>query len=271
MIQRLILLQICLVFAWTSVMAQTSFTSAGGANYLGLARAGVAMQGMESIYLNQAGIVDVENYGIDLSIERRYNLEELTQLSVSAIKSFKIGTIGLVASSFGFSEYNEQKFGLAYARRLSSRISIGGQFDMLRYNIDEIGSKNLFSIEAGMQLKLSRILSMGVHIFSPGKAKLVEGEVISTRFRTGLRYAPSEKVFLLADLDKGIDKPLEFKIGIGYSPIKMLRVMAGANPVTSSYYFGARINIQDRFRITAASGINQVLGNTPGLSLQYQN
>jgi hypothetical protein len=249
---------------------QSGFSSLGGAHYLAFARAGVAMDGGSSIYLNQAGITSVQKWSADISVERRFNLQELTQLSFSLIKSMKIGSFGVMASNFGFDQYNEQKICLVYARKLSSTLSLGGQFDILRYNIENIGSKNLLSFEVGMLLKINRQLSLGTHVFSPVNVEVTNGDEINTRFRAGIKYSPSNKVFLLADLDKVLDRSLEFKFGFGYQPIQILEVRAGMNPTISQYSFGFRLTLKDKFKVSSAFGMNNILGNTPALSIQYE-
>ncbi len=251
--------------------AQTGFSYAGGANFMGYAKAGTALSGTEAIYLNQAGITGVKNMAFDLSAERRYNLEELTQISLAAIKSFKIGTFGIMASSFGFNAYNEQKIGLAYGRKLAKNITLGGQFDMLRYNIDQVGSSNVFSFEVGILTQISEQLTLGAHVFSPIHVKVNEVDKISTRFRLGLKYMPSKKVFLLADTDKTLEKAMEFKIGVGYAPIQVLSLMAGFNTLHSTWHFGAMLNFDDTYKIKTAIGSSHILGNSPAISLQYEN
>lgn len=251
--------------------AQSGFSTLGGAHFLGFARAGVATDGSSSIYLNQAGITSVKNWSADVSVERRFNLQELTQLSFSVVKNLKIGSVGIMASNFGFDQYNEQKIGLVYARKLSPSLSLGGQFDVLRYNIENIGSKNLLSFELGMLLKINRQLSLGTHVFSPVNVEVTPDNEINTRFRAGIKYSPSNKVFLLADLDKVLDRSLEFKFGFGYQPIQNLEVRAGINPTISQYTFGFRLTLKDKFKVSSAFGLNNILGNSPALSIQYDN
>lgn len=260
-----------LILVSLAAKTQSGFSSLGGAHFLGYARAGVATEGGGSIYLNQAGITAVKNWSADISVERRFNLEELTQLSFSVVKSLKIGNVGIMASSFGFDQYNEQKIGLVYARKLSPMLSLGGQFDVLRYNIENLGSKNVFSFEVGMLLKINRQLSLGTHVFSPVNVEVTNGNEINTRFRAGIKYSPSNKVFLLADLDKVLDRSLEFKFGFGYQPSQILEVRAGMNPTISQYTFGFRLSLKDKFKISSAFGLNNILGNTPALSIQYDN
>lgn len=265
-----IILIMFLTFIVNFTFGQSGFTTTGGANFLGYGRAGVNIAGIESIYLNQAGLTEVKNFSVDISAEKRYNLSDLTNLSFAVAKSFKFGTIGLMVSNFGFTEYNEQKFGLAYARKLNKSISLGGQFDMLRYNIASVGSKSLFSFEAGMQLKLNRDFNLAAHVFSPGNLEVTENTDIGTRFRLGVKYAPSAKVFVLGEIDKLIDRKPEYKIGIGYQVINILQIRFGINPTVSTYSFGAMLKFKDKYGIATSMSLNEALGNSPAVSLQYQ-
>ncbi|MBK9735685.1 MAG: hypothetical protein IPO92_12250 [Saprospiraceae bacterium] len=253
------------------IVSQSGFTTLGGANFLGYGRAGITLEGIESIYLNQAGLTGVKNMAFDLSAERRFNLQDLSTICFSGAKSFKFGTIGVMASNFGITEYNEQKFGLAYARKLSKLISIGGQFDMLRLNVSQFGSKNIFTFEIGMLLMINKEFTVATHVFSPGNITISEGNDLGTRFRMGLKYTPSPKVFLLAEMDKLIYRKIEYKIGVSYQAVKDLQVRLGVNPSTKTFCFGAMLSIRNSYKIATAYALNGNLGNTPAFSLQYQN
>ncbi len=251
--------------------SQSGFTTLGGANFLGYSRAGINISGIESIYMNQAGLTGVKNIAFDISAERRYNLEDLTNISVAGAKSFKFGTIGIILSNFGFTDYNEQKFGLAYARQLNKSISLGGMFDLLRYNVTSVGSKNIMTFEVGMQMKLNKDFSVATHVFSPGNINVADGTDLGARFRLGLKYSPSPKVFILAELDKLIYRNLEYKLGISYQVVKPLNLRIGINPTTQVYSFGAMFSFKETYRIASAVALNNNLGNTPAFTFQYQD
>jgi hypothetical protein len=265
--------KIALTFIALSVLgrSQSGFTTLGGANFLGYSRAGVNITGIESMYLNQAGLTSIKKVAFDISTERRFNIEELTTISIAGAKTYKFGTVGFLMSSFGFSQFNEQKFGLAYARKLTKTVSLGGQFNMLRYNVEQYGSKNLFTFELGVQIQISKEISVATHIFSPGQLSINDKSDIGTRFRFGFKYMPSTKVFLLAELDKLIYRPVEYKLGISYQAVEALQIRLGINPSAELYSFGAMVSIQKVYRISSAIALNNRLGNTPSFSLQYVN
>lgn len=251
------------------IMAQSGFNTAGGAHFLGYARAGVTIEGLESVYFNQAGISDIQDWAIDASYERRFNIEGLDFLSLAAAKKTSWGTWAASVTSFGITEYSEQKFGMAYARRLHPFLSIGGQLNYLRYNLESQGSRHIFSFEAGMILRLHKSLKIGTHVFSPGIVEVAEDTDLPTRLRTGISYHPSEKVFLLLEADKSLQRQTEFKIALGYAVWQHMHIRLGVNPTLSLYSIGFQISLQDRLKMSGAAGIQNGLGHSPAISLQY--
>ncbi len=262
---------IFIIFSCGAVLlsAQSGFNTGGGANFLGYARAGTTIDGIQSIYFNQAGLADINNFAADMSYERRFNLEDLNFISLALAKKIKLGTFGISAQHFGFEQFNEQKFGLAYARRLNSLITIGGQLNYLRYNVETLGSRQLLSFEVGTILKINRNFKLGTHIFSPGKIEVAEGTDLPSRFRVGLSYHPSSKVFLLVEADKAINRQTEYKMAIGYEILKAIHLRLGMNPVVSMYSIGFQASFNNKYNVAGAMGLNNSLGNTPAISLQY--
>lgn len=259
---------------WTTVSfyflnAQTGFNTAGGAHFLGYARAGVTLEGLESIYFNQAGMADMHNWAIDVSYERRFNIEELNFLSMAAAKKISLGIFGVSVSHFGFREYNEQKFGLAYSRRLHRQLSVGGQLNYLRYNIENLGSRHVFSFEMGMILHIHKKVRIGTHIFSPGHIEVAEATDLPTRFRTGISYHPSDKVFLLIEADKAMQRQTEFKMALGYHIFQNVHLKMGINPTVSMYSVGFQVFLQQSLKMSGAVGLHNSLGHSPAISFQY--
>jgi len=260
-----------LIIALSGGYAQSGFNTIGGANFLGYGRAGVNLGGIGSIYFNQAGLADVKNIGIDVSVDRRYNLSELSTSSIAIAKSTSSGTFGLMFSSFGFSDYSEQKIGLAYGRKLHPNLKIGGQFDMLRYSVAQIGTKNIFTFELGAQLKVSKEFQIGIHLFSPGNSAISESETLGSRFRLGVKYTPSKKIFMLVEVEKLINRDVEYRLGLGYDVAKGVHIMLGMNPTISTFSFGAAFTFVEKYKIASAMALHNSLGAVPALSLQYAN
>jgi len=250
--------------------AQSGYSNLGGAHFLSLGRAGLALEGIESIYNNQAGLSEIKNIAFDVSVERRFNLEELSTICVAGAKKFNFGTFGLMFSQFGTTHYNEQKLGLAYARLLNKNLSLGGQFNMLGLNEETIGSRKFFTFEIGVNLKVSSQFTVSTHLFSPAQVALTDQTTLGSRFRLGMKYMPSKKLFLMIELDKLIDRAdLEYKLGLGYQVANKIQLRTGANLTTSSFGFGLVVEILEKTKVIGATGSHQFLGLSPAMSLKY--
>ncbi len=252
------------------VIGQSHFSGLGGAYFNGLGRAGLTVGGIGAMYNNQAGLSELKNWSVDASYERRYNLEDLTGIQVSAAKKFGFGTLGVVFSQFGSDVYNEQLYGLAYGRTLSKKVSAGGNLSVLAFNGQQIGSLYTATFSFGAIVKIDRQFAVASHVFSPVSIKLSEYNEISSRFRLGLTYTPSDKVNLYAEVDKSLSKShWEYKLGVDYQVVKKLVLMAGYNPNADFFGFGFRYRLVNTLDVRGATSFHQVLGLTPALSISY--
>ena len=250
-------------------LAQSAFTYSGGAHSAGIARAGVNLTGIEGAYCNQAGLADIRKSAFDVSIEKRFNINELMCYATASACNFRGNTIGMMMSGLGFSEYNEQKFGLFYARKLHPSFRVGGQLSLLRFNIQGFESRTIPSIEFGMIMKLSGELSWAGHIFAPGDAETNDGFLKGTRMRMGIHYKPSEKLMLMAEIEKRIERFPAYMVCALYQFNKSFGIRLGVNPRLRLFGFGFAVSFNDKFKMVAAACANDVIGNTPAISLQY--
>ena len=255
-----------------STYAQNGIQNQGGAMTLGLADAGVCFDDVSAIYTNQAGIAYLKGWAVDVSMDRKFNLEELTTISLAAAKSLNIGTIGLNVSQYGFEDYAEQKIGLSYARLLTSYLSVGGQLDMLGVKLGEYGSTYKFAAEIGLYSQLSSKIHLGAHIFNPVASKITDNEELDTRMKFGVRYIPSNKLDIFTEVEKIIDRSPQLKLALAYKMLDDLDINIGTNLTVESFHFGFRYTIQDNFVIAAAFSLNNnQIGSTPAVSAQYNS
>ena len=223
-----------------------------------------------ALFGNQAGLASLESSHALISTERRFSLSELSSHSAGAAISTNGGTFGLAINYFGFSEYNEQKIGLAYARKLGQKFSFGAQIDYLGTRIKEFGNVNTFSFELGILANINNKLDLGAHIFNPLNVdRGIEDEPLETIFSLGLSYRASEKFTIMADAEAEFDFDLNYKLGIDYTLNETLHLRFGAftEPVTLT--FGLGLQIKNQLYIDFASSYQTVLGLTPGIGVRY--
>lgn len=73
---------------------------------------------------------------------------------------------------------------------------------------------------------------------------------------------------MLAEAEKDIDHPARIKAGIEYQIADVLHLRGGVATNPSQYSFGVGLNVQ-HLKIDIASSYHQILGFTPGLSVNY--
>jgi len=252
-----------------TLWGQNGTTPLAGAKGAAMGNASVGLSGIESAYGNQAGLTSLEKFSFNLTAENRFLLSELNQFYLAAALPTSSGTFALTVRHFGFSEYNEQKIGLAYARQLLKVLSIGVQFDYLNTRIQEFGNKGLFTFEAGLQAKILSKLTLGAHVFSPVELALTEEDNLATILRVGLAYQASAKLLVVAEVEKDLELNPQFKAGLEYQVADelFLRFGAGTNPVFVSFGVGYGFN---GFRMDVGSSYHQILGVSPSGSFSME-
>ncbi len=146
MLQYFIHIVLFIFLIQQSSSAQNGIQNLGGATTNGIAHAGVTLDNISAMYTNQAGTAFLEGWAVDVSVDRRFNLEELTTFSFAAATSLNFGTVGILVGQYGFDAYSEQKIGLSYARLLTSYLAISGQFDVLGFKIDGFGNTYSYTV-----------------------------------------------------------------------------------------------------------------------------
>lgn len=266
---RILFFLLFLVFQY-SIHAQYHFSQMGGAHFGGLGRAGLSVEGVGAVYNNQAGLSGIKKWSADVSVEQRFNLQDLTNIQVSLVKKTGLGTLGALFSQFGTEIYNEQMYGLVYGRSLSKSVSLGGILSVIGFHNQTFGSRYTATAGIGSNVKLNHLFTLSAHVFSPFQVKITENNEVSSRFRVGLTYKPSQKVSVIAEIDKALHRQQwEYKMGIMYQVVNALCLQAGFNPKAEFYAFGLRYNVFRSFSVRGAGMFHQVLGTTPAFSLSY--
>jgi len=243
-----------------------------GARIQGMGGCGTALHAdIWGVQNNQASITGIESFQAGVFYESRFLMSELGMKAFAAVLPTKQGSFGLHVNSFGYSQYSEMKAGIAYARQLGERFSMGVQLDYLGTRLGEnYGSSSAVAGEIGILAEPVKNLTVGLHLFNPTRARLSGNldERIPTIMRFGMSYKFSEQVFVIAEAEKDVDFKTQFRGGIEYRPLPAFYIRAGAasNPGIVSMGFGV---VLKKFRLDIASSFHSVLGFSPSVGLQY--
>lgn len=252
-------------------------TFASGDNFMAGARsnamgnASVTLADVFATSTNQAGLGFIENYTVGIYTDRKFLNASINNFNLAlALPVIKVGTFGVSTNFYGYKYYNETKIGLAYARNFNRKVSIGIQFDYLRVAGFELGNRSFFTIEAGMQYKPWKVLTIGAHVYNPIPYKVAKGfgDRLPTILKFGLGYEPSPKVLLAAEYEQDIHYKPRFKGGVEYRPIKYFTVRGGVQTTPFSPSLGVGVNVVG-LNMDVSGSYHPVLGFTPQVSFIY--
>lgn len=259
-----------LLFASILLLILPTLAISQSAEILSMGETAFARKDINALFGNQAGLTHLKSSSISINSERRFNIGELGSHTVGFAIPSDAGTFGLVVNYFGFSEFNEQKIGLAYARRLGKRISFGAQFDYIGTRINEFGNANTYTVELGILASITQQIDLGAHFFNPiAVDRGVEGEPLESILSFGLNYRPSKTLTLMADVEAELDFPPRYKIGIDYTFSEAFQLRVGAHTEPTTLSLGIGLKLGDTFRIDLATAYQTILGVTPGIGIRY--
>lgn len=223
-----------------------------------------------SFSANQGSLAQMKNISAGVYGERRFLLAELNNYNAAFVVPTSSGNFGLKAGYYGFSEYNETQLGLAYARKLGSKMDLGVQFNYHGVSIAGYGNSSAISFEIGTVMHITEQLHAGVQINNPvgGKFGKDQQEKLPSVYTVGLGYEASEKFFASAEMIKEEDQPVNVNAGLQYKFIPQLLARAGVSSATSAIWFGVGL-LWKSFRVDVASSYHPQLGWTPGVLIIF--
>ena len=144
--------------------AQNGLSPSAGARGMAMGDADVTFEDINSLFSNQAGLAYLQKSEIILFASQHFLVEDIRNIAAGFVYPSDLGTFGLNLQYYGFTDYNEQKIGLNYGRKLTENLSIGIQFNYIGFRITEYGNKGLLSAELGIRSQVLKGLIIAAHI-----------------------------------------------------------------------------------------------------------
>lgn len=224
----------------------------------------VASRGLWAMQNNPAGMANLNKISFGLYYENRWMLPETAYKCGAFALPTKFGCLGLSFNQFGSSKYNENKFGIAYAKDFGPYLQIGLQIDYLLLCIgNDYGKQSAATFELGIQSQVTEKLRLGTYIFNPVNFRLrhsINQEKIPVVFRFGMAYQFTKDFTGQFEIEKNTDhKGVSLRGGLEYEVVKDLYLRAGlqTNPGLITFGVGYAINFA---RIDVAAQLHEVLG-----------
>ena len=232
----------------------------------------VALHDFWSIQNNPAGMAEFRTISVGFSYENRFFMKELSFYNGAFLLPVKFGTFGLSFSRFGFENYNENKFGLAFARSFGPYLKMGLKLDYLLFNFnDDYEKQKSATFELGLQSNITDDLCVGVYIFNPHAAKLktLHHIRLPVVFRFGLSYKVTKDFLACAEAEYNSDKNLDYRFGLEYNALKEFYIRIGVHTSPATATFGVGYTLS-RVTIDVSASMNQFTGVTFQSSLIFK-
>ncbi len=219
---------------------------------------------------NQAALAQIKSAGVGVYGERRFLLAENSVYGLAAAIPTKKGNFGVQVNYAGFTNFNEQKAGLAYARSLGTKLDIGIQFNYYGYKIPAYNNASTINFEAGAIVHFSEKLNAGIHVYNPVSGKLGKtgDEKLASAYKFGLGYDASDNFYVSSEIVKEEDQPINITSGVQYHFKKQFFARAGFRSDNSTGFAGIGF-LYNGLRIDIASSFHPQLGVSPGFLLIY--
>ena len=240
----------------------------------GLADINTVFTNLDASYGNIAGLSGMNGTQINIHYQNRFGFTELKVLGMAlGFNHKKAGAFAVTLKDFGIEEYNEFEAGIAYARKLTSTLSAGVQFNFFNLAIQGYGNTGTFSFNAGIQYGLTRNLLIGFSVKNPFPVKFTESSELPTIIAAGMRYNVSEKVAFFSEIEKHINYEYTIKIAIQYHIVEPFTGYFGYfnSPSTyAGYSFGFSYSGLDHLNIEVSTKYNITLGLSPSIGITYK-
>ena len=243
-----------------------------GSRYQALADASVGLTGCWSAFGNQSGLAGCNHPEIAGAFQNRYLVSELSTRIGLLVIPVQSTVVAFSLYQFGEVPFRQEKFGIAFARRIFPKLSFGLQFNYYRLFLAEanrsVGSAGL---ELGIQYLPGKKLNIGLHVLNPYQTSVKtysEKYNYPSRINFGAGYHLSAAFLMVSEIEHDFAGHFRVKTGMEYSIMEKLYLRTGilTNPYQLSSGIGFHIK---KLAVDLGDSFHSNLGNSPSVTFNY--
>lgn len=251
------------------IPAQIGYRLVNGGQSAAMSHASSAVASPDAVFQNPASLIYTYRPTLTLATEMRLGVKELRPIGIGFIQPTTSGVFGFSFQHFGFSAFQQQKLGVAYARHFSEKITVGVQLDYLHLQAPDYGNAHLLTFEIGCNTLITKDLVIAAYLFNPLGVRLRESEKTPSVFRLGAAYTVNKYVTLAAEVEKSIVDAPNFCFGMDYKIAETFAVRCGFSSLTTSFSLGIGYFFSPNCVINLSLNHQSLLGSTPSASVNY--
>ena len=211
---------------------------AAGAGEAGTGYSCIMKTGFWSSFHNQASLSEVTSTAFGINYENRFNINELGTRTAGIVLPAGKTSLGAIYSHFGYTDFNRQMAGVSCGLNLSEKLAAGIQIDYFsERTIGEYNNSREITFEAGILIRPSENIRLGIHLFNPVPNSLRKNYLPSS-VRAGAGIYLSRILFAGTEVEMSSENNLIFRTGFEYEAGKRLWLRGGFCNENTSFSFG---------------------------------
>lgn len=256
-----------LVFPFPSSAQIDLSTQSFGAKSKGLGTVKLYHQDAWSLFNNVGALDRMEDSELGLAVDQRYGIQDLSTAALSLVVKKQVGSLGIGIARFGGELFNQHRLelGLSTTRGI---LSFGAKAAWFQTQIEGFGTGNALLLSLGGLAELGPKFFFGAHLSNLNQAKVSKqsSQTIPTLLTLGITYLPAKNLEIHSELEKELDHPPLFKLGLQYQLENWIFLRTGIHSSPSSLHFGLGLR-KKKYGLDYALGQTTALGGTHHLSL----
>lgn len=224
------------------------------------------------LFRNEASIANTQHFTAGILAEEKFMLRETTSFAFTTSFPLPSGAVGITGKSFGFENFRKIQTALVYGRQLTDWLDAGAEFDYLHTQVPGYGSAHAVTFGIGTVIHWNKQWHTGFQVFNPSNVKFsgLGDDAVSSLYRMGIGYQPSDIFLLSAEVTKSSRFPIEGTAVFHYRIIQNLSFTGGAGTGDNNLFLGFNIYLK-QIQILLAASHHSRLGLTPATGFIYEN
>jgi hypothetical protein len=264
-----IIVSLFVVILSVKCLAGDPYSLPAGAKQAGMAQVFVMNNDIWSSFHNQAGFAFNDALAFGFNYHNRFSIKELGTRSAAITIPAGSVSVGAVYSHFGYSDFRRQMIGIASGMSLSDIIAAGVQIDYFsEKTTGEYYNNQMLTCEAGIIIKASENVKIGIHVFNPVPNSLRKSDM-PTQLKAGAGVRLNKELSAGVEAEMCTGNKLIIRTGFEYEAAKNLMLRGGFSTENSSFCFGTGFKAGPAM-IDFGFASHEKLGITSSVSVTFE-
>jgi len=218
---------------------------------------------------NQALLAYNRTFSAGIDYQNRFNISELGIRTAGVVIPAGKTSVGIIYSHAGYSEFRREMTGIACGLNLLENIAGGVQVEYFSERASgEYQRKQSLTFEAGLSIRPSETITIGIHTFNP-LPNSIRKAYLPSSLTAGLGIELNKALFAGAEAEMSSEDKLVLRTGFEYQTIENLWLRGGFSTENTSFSFGLGYLFKS-LKLDLSFSTHEKLGLTSSASIVFK-